>query len=98
MAKFCKHCGNELVTGNEKYCPRCGKELQGVSVVPVGKSDITEREIAGGDDKGSFYLIDFFMRVCRKSNTAVIIYLILNIILICSIVVMFMPQEPLLGV
>lgn len=98
MAKFCKHCGNELVAGNEKYCPRCGKGLQGVSVVPVGKSDITERETAGRDDKGSFYLIDFFKRVCRKSNTAVIIYLILNIILICSIVVMFMPQEPLLGV
>lgn len=98
MAKFCRHCGKELVTGNEKYCPRCGKGLQEVSDASEKKQTIVQREIEGGDDRGSFYLIDFFKRICRKSNTAVIIYLILNVILICSIVMMFMPQEPLLGV
>lgn len=57
--------------------------------------DQSEKRIGG---VSGFYLFDFLTRMFRRSNIAVIIYLILNVALVCGFTVLCMPDNVALGI
>lgn len=106
--RVCPSCGGKN-DGRDNFCIYCGvplKETQKMQQKPKQtqeqpKQDYTKqlsklREQHNGEES-SFYLIDFLKRLTDKENITVLIYLILNVVIICGIVSMFADGDLVTG-
>lgn len=65
---------------------------------PVKTKNTSNAGVSVSSGSSGFYLFDFLTRMFRKSNISVIIYLILNVALVCGFTVLFVPDNIPLGI
>ena len=64
----------------------------------VKTKNISNAGVSVSSGSSGFYLFDFLTRMFRRSNISVIIYLILNVALVCGFTVLFVPDNIPLGI
>lgn len=92
--KFCRRCGKEIKP-TSKFCCYCGINQDPYEKVLTEKKEtVTDQTIYSNtkycSSNSDFYIIDFARTIARKSNTAIILYLVLNILIIAGIVGVFL--------
>ena len=70
----------------------------GTNKKPVKTKNPSNAGVSVSSGSSGFYLFDFLTRMFRKSNISVIIYLILNVALVCGFTVLFVPDNIPLGI
>lgn len=89
---YCKHCGKEINV-NSKFCKSCGNGIVSKIEEKKSDSNKKDVETTDNQNTyseensaGSFYIIDFFKNTIRKNNIGVIIWLIINTILVTFLI------------
>ena len=90
--RFCKHCGYELEKENP-VCPNCGEEIIrneetniGVKIKPILAGvveKVKEKAKNINFSSDSIYILDLFKRLLSFKNIPIVIYMILNLGIIC---------------
>lgn len=90
-AKFCKYCGSKIEIISEATEQQITKKTKTETVnddpSKTVKETNVESDISQRDDGGTtnFYIVDFFKNIIRKSNTGVIIWLVINTVLVTAL-------------
>ena len=79
---YCKHCGYEL-NEEAKFCKNCGRKVKNIS---DSEAKNTSESTVQNTFSSDFYLIDFLNNIIRKSNTGIIIWMIINTVLVTFLV------------